>query len=624
MVDSQDVRFGNIFRRLNSVTYAVPKYQRGYSWGADQTTDFWDDLVTVDKKDNDQAHFFGVIYCSSPNKMRYDIVDGQQRITTAAIFLICARDYFFQYKDTASKDPKEIINAEKAKTNYEFLQSCLYQLDKEHQPDPHKFYLTLSRTNEAFFKKKIIPEKKLVKLNTTKYDSENSSNVALADAYSKFATLINETYGDDIVAVNNLVFTLLEKLEMVRVTVPTQSNVHQMFNLINNRGLRLAESDLIKSRLFASLEDDSRKRLADEDEIDQFLDGYDGSWFEFRTNITSKDNADYSIEDFLNNYLVHKEFPDLQKKDIYEKIGELLGKTSADSIIDSLLDSSEKFIHLRKPHGHFDKNTNTIHNLEKIKNLNPQYVYTVLLSGYESYYKKGDKKSFEKLTEICLKYHLRTKSISMGINLEKYRKKLHKVASMITDHQPTPTINQVIDELVDDENSYPGDEKLALALKTLKVSSNLISVPLLEMLEGDEDNGKISGPDVSIEHIMPQNNKKWIEYIISKHDYLEKVPDGEEYDEARIKAQKLANQKAQSMHSKYLTWLGNQTLLSIPLNSKIKNDSFEIKKPHYENGYKITGNLTSNDDWTEKEIIARQIKFAEKLMNHLDLTKCKN
>ena len=162
--------------------------------------------------------------------------------------------------------------------------------------------------------------------------------------------------------------------------------------------------------------------------------------------------------------------------------------------------------------------------------------------------------------------------------------KLHKVASMIADNEHTPTINQVIDELVNDENSYPSDEKLRLVLKTLKVSSNLISVPLLEMLEGDEDNGKISGPDVSVEHIMPQNSKKWIEYIISKHGYLENVPDGDEHDEARIKAQKDANEKAKSMHSKYLSWLGNQTLLSIPLNSKIKNDSFEIKKSHYKNG----------------------------------------
>ena len=65
-------------------------------------------------------------------------------------------------------------------------------------------------------------------------------------------------------------------------------------------------------------------------------------------------------------------------------------------------------------------------------------------------------------------------------------------------------------------------------------------------------------------------------------------------------------------------------MLSIPLNSKIKNDSFEIKKPHYKNGYKITGKLVSNDDWTEKEIIARQTKFAKKLLEHLDLTRCKN
>jgi uncharacterized protein with ParB-like and HNH nuclease domain len=624
MVVTKEIRFADIFRRINSTTYAVPKFQRGYSWGNEQITDFWDDLVAVNDKDDGSRHFFGVIYCSSLDDLKYQIVDGQQRITTAAIFLICARDYFYQYKDTASKDPEEILKAANAKRNYEDIQFSLYQLDKKHQPDLFKFYLTLSRTNKDFFVKKIVPEKKLGKLDISKYGTENDSNISLAEAYSKFATLIQATYGDDVDAVNFLVFTLLEKLEMVRLTVPTQSNVHRMFNLINNRGLPLDDSDLIKNTLFASLEDDCRKKLLDEEAIDSFLDEYDGYWLEFRTNVTSKDKSDYSIEDFISNYLVYKEFPDHQKKDLYDTIEKLLEKTSADSIINGLLESSEKFINLRKPYGHFDKNQKTIHNLEKIAKLNPQYVYTVLLSGYETYYEEGDKKSFEGLTEICLKYHLRTKSIPMGINLEKYRKKLHKVASMITDDQHTPKINQLIDELVKDENSYPPDDKFKIVLNTLKVNSNVIAIPLLEMLEGDEDNGKVSGSDVSVEHVMPQNSKKWIEYIISKHDYLENVPDGDEHDEVRDKAQKDANEKAKSMHSKYLSWLGNQTLLSIPLNSKIKNDSFEIKKSHYKNGYKITGKLVSNDDWTEKEIIDRQTKFAKKLLEHLDLTRCKN
>ena len=158
MVVTKEIRFADIFRRINSTTYAVPKFQRGYSWGIEQITDFWEDLVSVNAKDDGTRHFFGVIYCSSFDDLRYQIVDGQQRITTAAIFLICARDYFYQYKDTASKDPEEILKAANAKRNYEDIQYSLYQLDKKHQPDLFKFYLTLSRTNKEFFVKKIVPE----------------------------------------------------------------------------------------------------------------------------------------------------------------------------------------------------------------------------------------------------------------------------------------------------------------------------------------------------------------------------------------------------------------------------------------------------------------------------------
>ena len=67
-------------------SYEIPVYQRAYSWEQQNWKTLLDDLLEQVKGDNN--YFFGNLLLEEISKNRkYEIIDGQQRITTLTIFM---------------------------------------------------------------------------------------------------------------------------------------------------------------------------------------------------------------------------------------------------------------------------------------------------------------------------------------------------------------------------------------------------------------------------------------------------------------------------------------------------------------------------------------------------------
>ena len=101
----------------NHSQYALPSYQRGYAWKTTQVDDFLTDLAYINDNNNSiQEHFFGSILLAPPNiasDKTIKIVDGQQRVTTSVLFLICARNFFHTHKDNSARAAKYLERLEK-------------------------------------------------------------------------------------------------------------------------------------------------------------------------------------------------------------------------------------------------------------------------------------------------------------------------------------------------------------------------------------------------------------------------------------------------------------------------------------------------------------------------------
>ena len=74
----------DVFR--DNVKYIIPDYQRGYSWGIEQLDDLWEDLENLV---DGRFHYTGMFtFCKAEHSDNlYQIVDGQQRMTTLIILI---------------------------------------------------------------------------------------------------------------------------------------------------------------------------------------------------------------------------------------------------------------------------------------------------------------------------------------------------------------------------------------------------------------------------------------------------------------------------------------------------------------------------------------------------------
>jgi uncharacterized protein with ParB-like and HNH nuclease domain len=85
----------NLFNNSDLKQFIIPMYQRSYRWDTNQINDFTNDLETLLKStSSDKYHFFGLlVLCeTSPNSKKYEIIDGQQRITTISLLIAILRD----------------------------------------------------------------------------------------------------------------------------------------------------------------------------------------------------------------------------------------------------------------------------------------------------------------------------------------------------------------------------------------------------------------------------------------------------------------------------------------------------------------------------------------------------
>lgn len=84
MLKTGDTTISDLFKNTH---FYIPKYQRFYSWTKENFKQFWADLKDACSSENN--YFYGTLLLMKKNKSDtdYEIVDGQQRITTLYIFL---------------------------------------------------------------------------------------------------------------------------------------------------------------------------------------------------------------------------------------------------------------------------------------------------------------------------------------------------------------------------------------------------------------------------------------------------------------------------------------------------------------------------------------------------------
>jgi len=563
--------------------YVIPTYQRGYAWTVDEVEDLLNDLESV--KDGADEHFFGfMLTVSDPNApdKPIKIIDGQQRLSTIMLFLICARNFFKRAKTPNAQKYQTMLDGKIRTSEYEI-----------------KPMFTVGRTNQNLFKEIVLQ----VPIDRQILDAlaTNDSNEKLIAAYKKIRSRIA---GKDVELIQDYLNTLYTKFVILRYDYPNEQKAYSLFDLINNRGTRLSESDHIKNYIFGELEKSQNSDVMDE---------YDEIWTEMRENVTSKKQANYkALDTFLHHYLIvtnaYKNFTHPKLKDMQRAFSRLIHedpKKSPRKIIDELRYWSKILIYLRDPPStHFDDNATILYYLKKIREANAVYVYPPMLIAYERYWKRGDKLLFELVVMLCFKYYLRAKVIA-DISTNSYEDQMYKLTQGIFKALSSSKLSEQITDLMD-HPAYPPTDRVFKNLETMSITTVRIAVALLQEVEYAKTK-KRRLDRAALDRIMPERPSEWQNYIF-------------EHNKKYIDVEISRDENIGIIHRKHLNYLGNLTLLS-KSNKNARNSPFEEKKEYYEQRpkYKITEDLIDIPIWNVDAILNRNREFARILCNELDL-----
>lgn len=213
--------------------YQVPLYQRVYSWGKKQLDQIWDDIVELAqvRQENPRAtHFIGsLVLAASPDfsvvgVSKLLVVDGQQRLTTLTLLLAALRDHLIA---TGDPDRAEGIQAQ-------YLVN-IYDKDK-----PAKV-LPTQADRGAY-------------LGVVHSAPDAGGGDAIGEAYNHFRSKIAASDDpDDPHDLEHIENAVVSGLALVVVTAEPGDNAHRIFESLNNTGLQLNQSDLLKNYLFMRL-----------------------------------------------------------------------------------------------------------------------------------------------------------------------------------------------------------------------------------------------------------------------------------------------------------------------------------------------------------------------------------
>ena len=199
-------------------SYEIPVYQRAYSWTKPNWTTFLEDLV--EQLEGDNSYFYGNILLETIRKNRqYEIIDGQQRITTLTIFI------------------RSLLNILESRKNEEILNDFDFK-------EKIKIYIK----NNGNIKLRPVEYDRacydaLIVDNNSKFQTNTPSQKKILDAKSFFENELNKLSTDKILE-------LLEKIEDTELTLIELDNKKDsalMFELENNRGKDLTNMERIKS-----------------------------------------------------------------------------------------------------------------------------------------------------------------------------------------------------------------------------------------------------------------------------------------------------------------------------------------------------------------------------------------
>lgn len=567
-IKSEKILVKDIFSTL---WFRIPEYQRPYIWGKDEVHELLDDLNFAQAEKPDQQYFLGSIVFQSKKAGQdagqqfdeNDLLDGQQRMTTLLLLFACIRDL------ATDPDAKEACY------------KCIYQQGSAYTNVPERIRLVFAiRAEVQKFVDEFVKEaggtNREIELKIIAERNNDKSLQNMAQAILEIRAFFQDP--ENKASPERLLQFLLNKVLLIYVATQDLDDAFRLFTILNNRGVPLRNSDILKSTNLGELKNEQDKvRYAKlwEDAEGELGDDFDRFLNHLRTVLVKEKARLNLLEEFEQKIYAPKE----RDKSTGEKKPALLKK------------GAETFQLIERYLKH----------------------YNTLLSG-NNYDDTGDSFQFDNLVKVMLiglpstdwlpplfRYFDKFKYEGLFVFLTKLDNKFS--ADWIAQYTPTDRIENMNEVIKVIENADNTDAILTHACFQIDAPSLLRNVEaavygrrftrylLIKLDYFYQDHAhRMNLESLSVEHVLPQTPAADSQWRIDFTDEQRK---------------------------EWTDRLGNLVLITTKKNTSQGNSDYELKKTKYF-GKKINTcpnslRVLQSPKWTPIELTANHAQVLSKI-----------
>lgn len=547
------------FRSLfgNGLTYRVPHFQRDYSWTEEEWEDLWLDIIGAIRGD-EPDHYMGYLVLQSNDAQTFDVIDGQQRLTTLSLIVLAVM-----------KNLKRLVDADiRADDNQRRLDqirsSYIGYLDPVTLTVRPK--LTLNRNNNSYY------QHYLVELGNLPVQRIKASEQLMRKAFSYFESRVRgyaeKQEEDEGTVLARFVELVSLRLFFTVIIVTDELNAYKVFETLNARGVRLSATDLLKNYLFSTLYRENRH--------DSDLQDMENRWEVLVNRLGSE-----SFPDFLRVHWNSRHSP-VRQTELFKTIrANIRSAASVFTLLREMDEDLETYIGLTQPETS-GWTSETRDHVAKLRMFRVRQPFSLLLAARRTLNDTG----FEQLLRACVMISFRYNVIGGQSTGEQER--VYGAATAAILNTPTTSPNQIILRLAD---VYPSDEQFSTSFRdksvrtTQSANKRIVRYLLCEIekqMGGTAPN--LDDSSMSIEHILPEHPG----------------PGWESFPANDLDA--------------FVYRLGNMTLMASGRNNDLGNLEFAAKRPHYEqSAYQMTVKVAEqNTEWTPERLDNRQRQMAKR------------
>lgn len=533
----------------------VPIHQRAFAWTESEVSQLWEDLTRAQIEET-EGYFVGPVVLSEPAAPtnRHSVIDGQQRLATISLLFAAVATYLRRHSEQSRAQLLE----------EEFLgKKDIRTLRREPK-------LTLGEDDAHYFRELVdsgstgkVPERP---------EGRKPSHVLLWEAYTylykRIEALAESTGKSWVESLMNLVEFLRGSVEIILVLVGSDQNAFLIFETLNDRGLRLTTSDLLKNHIFSQAGD--------------HLDPVRKDWTEMTASLEAVGGDDVTPT-FLRHYWIsNREM--VRERYLYRKIAESIRSTPAVvELSTGLARSAAVYAALLSPSdSHWRNSTEIRQNLSWLQVFRVVTPRPLLLAAVETMSKNEIQKVIAAVTRWSVRLAI-VGGLGSGTVEDAYGRAARRIRK-----GKLRSVSALRSEL---SEILPSDEEFraSFANKTIRNrrQARYLLLRLEEKLRQDRRESAELAPNenerqVDLEHVLPRNadEELWGHFV------------------------------SEDVRS-FVDRLGNLTLLRSTENRAVGATSFEAKKHSYSRSdLLLTRELTEHQSWNPEAIANRQDRMA--------------